>query len=106
VKISVSSSAHDKLCELQNGSPGFLRVNVVPGGCSGMTYNAMVDFAMNEADILVYDNNDVKIVTDNFSRYFLDGMHVEYSDDLIRPGFQLTNTYASESCGCGSSFSV
>lgn len=106
MNITVSPAARRKLLELQDGGSGFLRVNVIPGGCAGMSYTAMVDFEMNDADILVFDRDNVRIVSDSFSRYYLDGMRIDYSDDLIRPGFQLTNAYAAESCGCGSSFSL
>jgi iron-sulfur cluster assembly protein len=106
LNITVSHAARRKLLELQNSGSGFLRVNVIPGGCSGMSYTAMVDFEMNDADILVHEVHNIRIVTDSFSRYYLDGMRIDYSDDLIRPGFQLTNAFAAESCGCGASFTL
>jgi iron-sulfur cluster assembly protein len=36
----------------------------------------------------------------------LDGLTIDFSDDLIEPGFRLTNANAKGSCGCGSSFST
>ena len=38
------------------------------------------------------------------SAVFLDGLHIDFSDDLIRSGFRFTNPNASGSCGCGASF--
>ena len=35
---------------------------------------------------------------------FLDGLEIDYSDDLIRSGFRFKNPRAGGSCGCGSSF--
>ena len=43
-------------------------------------------------------------VADAGSTMFLDGLTIDYSDDLIQAGFRFNNPNASNSCGCGSSF--
>ena len=48
----------------------------------------------------------LRIVSDKVSSIYLDGLTIDFSDDLIEPGFRLTNANAKGSCGCGSSFST
>lgn len=102
--ISITDKAHAELSKLDLAAPAFLRINVVPGGCSGMTYSAAVDTEFGPDDVAVYEKDGFRIVTDQGSAIFLDGLHIDYSNDLIRSGFRFTNPNASGSCGCGASF--
>lgn len=104
--VTVTPAAQRKLQELSPAQDPVLRVTVAPGGCAGMSYSAAVVPEPAEADITVLSLDTVTIVTDSFSRFFLDGLIIDYSSDLIKPGFHLSNAYASESCGCGSSFAL
>lgn len=89
-------SGKDALC---------LRVGVRQGGCSGMSY--MMDFEdpsnIRENDE-VYDYDGFKVVCDPKSLLYLYGLVLDYSDALIGGGFQFTNPNASQTCGCGKSF--
>jgi iron-sulfur cluster assembly protein len=82
-----------------------LRVGVRQGGCSGMSY--MMDFEdpanIQETDE-VYDYDGFKVVCDPKSLLYLYGLVLDYSDALIGGGFQFTNPNASQTCGCGKSF--
>ena len=82
----------------------YLRLAVVPGGCAGMSYNMFVDDALNEGDQLVYQAEDIRVITDPDSARYIDGLTIDFSDDLVESGFRLTNPNAHNSCGCGSSF--
>ena len=106
LQISVSEKALVELKRVGVGSSQFLRIKVIPGGCSGMTYSAAVDTAMGEGDEIVYNQDGLRVVADNASVVFLDGLQVDFSDDLIQAGFRFSNPNASKSCGCGSSFGV
>ena len=57
-----------------------------------------------EGGVVVFENNGLKIICDEGSSLFLEGLSIDYSDDLIRSGFRFTNPNASGSCGCGASF--
>lgn len=103
-QIAITEKAHSELSKLDLAPPAFLRINVVPGGCSGMTYSAAVDSEFTAEDVAVYEKDGFRIVTDQGSAIFLDGLHIDYSNDLIRSGFRFTNPNASGSCGCGASF--
>jgi iron-sulfur cluster assembly protein len=84
----------------------FLRIGVKSGGCSGNSYDAVLDDNMQEIDDVYYTEDKLRIVSDKVSSIYLDGLTIDFSDDLIEPGFRLTNANAKGSCGCGSSFST
>lgn len=103
-QIAITDRAQEELSKLELGENGFLRINVVPGGCSGMTYTAAVDTDFGADDVSVFEAGALRIVTDAGSAIFLEGLNIDFSDDLIRSGFRFTNPNASGSCGCGASF--
>ena len=83
----------------------FVRVSVTSGGCSGLTYQMDFD---NESrpDEQVFEDNDVKIVTDLRSFLYLCNTTLEFSGGLDGKGFYFNNPNASRTCGCGESFAV
>ena len=83
----------------------FLRVGVVGGGCSGLSYKLDFDNEIKPMD-QVFEDNGVKIVTDLKSFLYLVNTELEFSDGLNGKGFYFNNPNASRSCGCGESFAV
>ena len=104
--IKVTENAKSKLYEMGVSEETFLRIGVKSGGCSGNTYDAILDDNMSEVDEVYFTDGNLRIVSDKVSSVFLDGLTVALSDDLIEPGFRLTKSNAKGSCGCGSSFST
>lgn len=102
--VTVTANALDAIreCELPDG--GFLRIRVIPGGCSGQTYSVSADDELFITDLILYEQGRIRIVTDPESAQFIEGLQIDYSDDLIRSGFRFSNPNASGCCGCGSSF--
>jgi Fe-S cluster assembly iron-binding protein IscA len=49
-----------------------------------MTYNAVVDTEARDGDQEVYTSNGVRVVTDSFSLHFLNGLVIDFSNDLIK----------------------
>lgn len=109
--IYVSDKAREKVSKLmQDASIGeandyFLRVSVVGGGCSGLSYKLDFD---NEAKPMdqVFEDNGVKVVTYLKSFLYLVNTTLDFSDGLNGKGFYFSNPNASRSCGCGESFAV
>jgi iron-sulfur cluster assembly protein len=109
--ILVSDKAKAKVAKLMEEAgitddPSyFLRVGVVGGGCSGLSYKLDFD---NEAKPMdqVFENNGVKVVTDLKSFLYLVNTELDFSDGLNGKGFYFNNPNASRSCGCGESFAV
>ena len=104
--IKVTENAKLKLHERGVSEQTFLRIGVKSGGCSGNTYDAVLENNMSEVDAVYFSDGNLRIVSDKVSSVFLDGLTVDFSDDLNEPGFRLTNSNAKGSCGCGSSFST
>ena len=85
-------------------NPG-IRVVVVGGGCTGLTY--AMDFESNgEEGDQVFESDDVSIYVDPMSYSYLEGTEVDFTETFSYSGFHFNNPNAKKSCGCGSSFTV
>jgi iron-sulfur cluster assembly protein len=83
---------------------GGLRIGVMGGGCSGLSYSIKFDTRPRERD-RVYEFDDVRVFVDPKSFLYLHGMKLDYEETLMRQGFNFINPNSTRSCGCGSSFS-
>lgn len=84
----------------------YLRLRVVGGGCSGFQHKLDLDPQCNEKLDETFELNGVDIVVDKRSMLYLDGVTVDFHNDLNKRGFSITNPSAKSTCGCGSSFSM
>ena len=109
--IYVSDKAKEKILSLMkesgyhNDPSYFVRVSVVGGGCSGLSYKLDLDNVEKPTD-QVFENNGMKVVTDLKSFLYLVNTTLEFSDGLNGKGFYFNNPNASRTCGCGESFAV
>lgn len=94
------------VAEQDSGEKLHLRVRVVGGGCSGFQHKLDLDPAVNEKLDEVFELNGVSVVIDKRSALYLDGVTVDFHDDLNKRGFSVSNPNAKTTCGCGSSFSM
>jgi len=83
---------------------GGLRLGVLGGGCSGLSYSIKFDTRPRERD-RIYEFDGVRVFVDPKSFVYLHGMTLDYEETLMRQGFNFINPNSSRSCGCGSSFS-
>ena len=83
----------------------FLRVSVVGGGCSGLSYKMDFDNEQKPMD-QVFEDNGVKVVTDLKSFLYLVNTTLDFSDGFNGKGFYFSNPNATRTCGCGESFAV
>lgn len=82
-----------------------VRLAAVDGGCNGFEYSLnIVDTP--EADDIVYEQDKLKIYLDRKSAPFLNGIAIDFVESLTQAGFTFENPNATDSCGCGKSFSV
>lgn len=107
--IHISEKARKKIIQLKQNAElddtYFLRVGVVGGGCSGLSYKLDFDNESQPND-QVFEDNGVKLVTDLKSFLYLCDTELQFSDGLNGKGFHFSNPNASRTCGCGDSFSV
>jgi len=93
------------LLEKQGRPQGALRLAVIGGGCSGLQYKMDLVEGPAPRDILVQSYN-VRIVVDPKSALFVSGSVLDFSDDLQKGGFKVTNPNAVAHCSCGESFAA
>jgi len=104
--ISTKASGEiKKLLSEENMPTGFLRVRVVPGGCSGFSYEMGFDDETEESD-QVFESDGVKVAIDELSYPYLNGSTLDFKDGLNGTGFAIENPNATGSCGCGQSFNA
>ena len=108
--IYVSDKAKEKVSKLMEeakipSNDYFLRVSVVGGGCSGLSYKMDFDNEVKPMD-QVFEDKGIKVAVDKKSFLYLIGTELDYSGGLNGKGFVFKNPNASRTCGCGESFSV
>jgi iron-sulfur cluster assembly accessory protein len=104
--ITITDQALEQLIANGLGEDNFLRLVIQPGGCAGMSYDAYIDTDLTNRDEVIFEQGVVRIVSETLFMHMLDGLNIDFSEDLIQPGFILKNPNAQQSCGCGASFQV
>ena len=91
----------------QNKAPDktYLRLGVKGGGCSGFSYALDLTDVKSENDE-EFESQGIKVVCDAKSYLYLNGTTLDFTDEIMGRGFVFNNPNATNSCGCGSSFSA
>ena len=88
----------------KQGVEGYLRLGILGGGCSGLSYQFKFDTKTRPTD-KVFDYGDgVRVIVDPKSFLYLSGLTLDYKETLMQSGFEFNNPHATKNCGCGSSF--
>jgi|SRR3990172_5975635 len=87
-----------------------IRVSVSGGGCAGMQYGLAFDNEIDAEEDIVdkfeIDGKSVSVVTDSFSKLYMDNVTIDYVAEDLQEGFKFTGGSANRrQCACGSSFS-
>jgi iron-sulfur cluster assembly protein len=104
--ITLTDLAAEQLKETIGENPTHLRVWVMGGGCSGLSYGMALDDNEPETGDIIVEDRGVKILTDSLSAQYLNGSVIDYTEDVLGGGFKIENPNAARSCGCGNSFSA
>lgn len=105
--VTLTANAKDRLrtlIEAEGAPDAGLRVQVVPGGCSGFEYDLSLGAPQEGDDILEEDG--VRVIVDRFSVPYLLGVELDYEEGFQGAGFLINNPNAAASCGCGKSFTA
>lgn len=106
--IQISSIATKEIMRLrsqQSHPDAFFRLGIHSGGCCQWVYTMGFEEKL-QSDDTVYPCNEVQVVIDSKSLVYLEGLHIDYSEDLMGGGFRFNNPQATQSCSCGHSFST
>ena len=95
---------YSKEAQTPNEAQKGLRLGVSGGGCSGLSYK--IEFSEFKEKDNVLDFGDLKILIDPKSSIYLKGVELDFKDGLNGKGFVFNNPNATNTCGCGESFSV
>lgn len=93
------------ICQQQELDPEKvrLRVGVKGGGCSGFSYILDLTETQKDHDEL-FEQHGVKVICDPKSYLYLNGVTIDFKDEIMGRGFVFNNPNATSTCGCGSSF--
>ncbi|GMQ83052.1 MAG: iron-sulfur cluster assembly accessory protein [Rhodothermia bacterium] len=110
MKLNITKRAIDKIRKTaeQDGvilSEVMLRVAVIPGGCSGLTYDLGWDSAHQDDDESV-ELGGIQFVMNLKSRLYVEGSELDFTDGLDGKGFYFDNPNAVRTCACGESFGL
>ncbi len=81
-----------------------LRVGVKGGGCSGFSYILGFDVQKDTDD--TFEINGLKVLMQKAHAIYLLGMEIDWVEGLNNRGFSFNNPNATDTCGCGTSFSA
>lgn len=105
-EIHLTSKAISKIGQTfeKQGVVGFLRLGILGGGCSGLSYQFKFETRARPSDKVFEYEGGVKVVVDPKSFLYLAGLTLDYKETLMQSGFEFNNPNATKGCGCGSSF--
>ncbi len=81
-----------------------LRIGVKGGGCSGFSY--ILGFDEKKEQDAEYEIEGLRVLMSKAHGIYLLGMEIDYVDGLNNRGFTFNNPNATDTCGCGTSFSA
>tara|TARA_Y100000034_G_scaffold87221_1_gene104559 strand:+ start:660 stop:986 length:327 start_codon:yes stop_codon:yes gene_type:complete len=105
--ITITEAAKKKVSSLlrkRQTPEHYLKVSVQSGGCSGFMYNYEFIEAPNDSD-KIFEFDDVRICIPKKSYILLNGMEIDYKEELLKSGLVFNVPLAQRSCGCGESIS-
>lgn len=106
INISNTAAAEFKRrLSLQSNSHTTIRLGLAPGGCSDWHYT-LETATKTHADETQFNFDNFQITLNQNLVDILDGLTIDYSEDLMGGSFRFTNPKASETCGCSNSFTL
>jgi iron-sulfur cluster assembly protein len=106
--VTITERAQQEVREIfereQRGADVGLRLCVIGGGCSGLSYEMKFDDPGADDAVIRYQG--FSLLLDPKSAIYLKGITLDFQDGLMGKGFVFVNPNATNTCGCGESFSV
>lgn len=82
-----------------------VRLSLHLGGCHEWSYKLEFSQQLKPTDV-VYKCDQIQIIIDEQALRYVEGLTIDYSEDLMGGGFRFHNPNASQTCGCSYSFSA
>lgn len=105
--VQLTDRAAKRISEIVAGkkAANMLRVSVQAGGCTGFQYSFDLVSEQQDDDFVI-EKGGAKVLIDEVSLPLLAGSEIDFVDDLIGAAFKVRNPNATETCGCGTSFTI
>jgi iron-sulfur cluster assembly protein len=105
IQLSLAATNEIERLKSKQQPNALFRLTVKPGGCSGLFYD--IAFAeVVEAEDQVFDLGNIQVIIDVETLSYIQGLRLDYSEDLMGGGFRFHNPLATSTCSCGNSFST
>jgi len=105
VNITEGAGAQVRKLLEEEGNPALgLRLGIKGGGCSGLSY--VLDFTEKRDGDTVIEQEGFRVYLDRKSTIYLSGITLDHQGGLEGKGFVFQNPMATNTCGCGESFSL
>lgn len=106
-QVALTDRAARRIREIVAEEQGasMLRVSIEAGGCTGFQYNFDIVADREEGDYVI-EKEGATVVIDEVSLPLIAGSEIDFVDDLIGANFKVNNPNATETCGCGVSFTL
>jgi iron-sulfur cluster assembly accessory protein len=106
IQISKAASTEIKRMQTVRQKPdGKFRIGIESGGCESWYYTIDLTDTIAENE-QVYEVSGISVAVNIQHLQFLQGLKLDYSEDLMGGGFRFHNPQASKVCGCGNSFTI
>jgi iron-sulfur cluster assembly accessory protein len=105
--VLLTERAAKRIADIISGETAgtMLRVSVNAGGCTGFQYSFDLVSERDDSDYVI-EKQGVAVLIDEVSLPFMQGAEIDFVDDLIGASFQVKNPNATQTCGCGVSFTI
>lgn len=107
IQVALTDRAAQRIREIvaEDKGASMLRVSIEAGGCTGFQYNFDIVATREDGDYVI-EKEGATVVIDEVSLPLIAGSEIDFVDDLIGANFKVNNPNASETCGCGVSFTL
>lgn len=105
--VTITEAAGREIARLlaEDGREGVgVRLAVKGGGCSGLSYH--IDFGTRKENDYTDEQHGFSLFVDPKSGLYLKDVTLDFNTGLSGRGFRWVNPHASNTCGCGESFSI
>ena len=104
--ITITDGAAERIRVLLTGAKEShgLRLKLVEGGCSGLEYRLNIDTP--DPEDRAFEKDGARVLIDAKSFPHLNGMELDYKNNLMQSGFVFNNPNVKQTCGCGTSFTT
>ncbi len=79
-------------------------ISAKAGGCSGYLYDMVIVERPDDTEFQTLDVDGVTLMIHNRDSALLNGLRLDFKDNLMGGGFHMENPNANRACGCGQSF--